>query len=250
MLSLLTDRRALRRWTRAARASETIDPVRLKDLRARARKLARRVNRVIQIADGRLQLPLAGQAAIRKPMHADWAWRPDIWSVPVHPHGVAAIETKTGFGQEAKVFHDCSLNELSLRQIRNTRAKDIAPFGLRLDVFRFSGSFLSLVLDLPEEASEGLGRRHIIRLDIRVETESPLEIFGRLNIRHGPNVEQVVREFDAASGEQSVEFDVAATLLNERRIERAWVDLIFEGPDMNQITLRDVTLSRRPRAEV
>ena len=202
MLSRLTDRRAMRRWSRAARASETIDPVRLKDLRARARKLARRVNRVIQIADGRLQLPLAGQAAIRKPLHADWAWRPDIWRVPTHPHGVAAIETKTGFGHEAKVFHDCSLNELSLRQIRNTRAKDIAPFGLRLDVFRFSGSFLSLVLDLPTEASEGLGRRHIIRLDIRVETESPLEIFGRLNIRHGPNVEQVVREFDAASGEQ------------------------------------------------
>ena len=29
-----------------------------------------------------------------------------------------------------------------------------------------------------------------------------------------------------------------------------WVDLIFEGPEMNQIILRDVTFSRRPRAEV
>jgi hypothetical protein len=29
-----------------------------------------------------------------------------------------------------------------------------------------------------------------------------------------------------------------------------WIDLIFEGPEMNQITLRDVTLSRRPRAEL
>ncbi len=43
---------------------------------------------------------------------------------------------------------------------------------------------------------------------------------------------------------------MAASALDERRIDRAWLDLIFEGPDMNQITLSDVTLSRRPRAEV
>ena len=44
-----------------------------------------------------------------------------------------------------------SMHELTLRQIRNTRESDVAPFGLRMDVFRFDGSFLSLVIDLPEE---------------------------------------------------------------------------------------------------
>ena len=29
-----------------------------------------------------------------------------------------------------------------------------------------------------------------------------------------------------------------------------WIELIFEGPQMNQITLRDITFSRRPRAEL
>ena len=53
-----------------------------------------------------------------------------------------------------------------------------------------------------------------------------------------------------AQGETVVEFDLAYTNLNEKRIERAWIDLIFEAPEMNQIILRDVTLSRRPRAEV
>jgi hypothetical protein len=38
--------------------------------------------------------------------------------------------------------------------------------------------------------------------------------------------------------------------MNEKRLERAWIDLIFESPEMNQIVLRDVTLARRPRAEV
>ena len=142
------------------------------------------------------------------------------------------------------------MSELSIRQLRNNRAEDIAPYGIRLDVFRFDGSFLSLVLDLPNDGLEGLSRRHIIRLNIRVETERPLEIFGRLNVRHGPNVEQLVREFDGSVGEYSIEFDLAATQMNEARVERAWLDLIFEGPSMNEIVLSDVTLARRPRAEV
>ena len=29
-----------------------------------------------------------------------------------------------------------------------------------------------------------------------------------------------------------------------------WLDLIFEGAEMNQIILRDVSLTRRPRAEI
>lgn len=47
-----------------------------------------------------------------------------------------------------------------------------------------------------------------------------------------------------------VEFDMAYTNLNEKRVERAWVDLIFEGPEMNQVILRDLTFARLPRAEL
>ena len=132
--------------------------------------------------------------------------------------------------------------------MRNSKPEDIAPYGVRFDVFQFDGSFLSLALDLPPEGVNGLSRQHILRLDIRVETEKPLEIFARINVRHGPNVEQLVREFEGSEGEMFTEFDLAATRLNDARTERAWLDLIFEGPQMNAITLRDLTLSRRPRA--
>ena len=47
-----------------------------------------------------------------------------------------------------------------------------------------------------------------------------------------------------------VEFDLAYSDLNEQRIEKAWIDLIFEGPEMNRVVLRDVNLSRAPRAAV
>ncbi len=83
-----------------------------------------------------------------------------------------------------------------------------------------------------------------------VEMEKPLEIFARLNIKHGPNTEQIVRELPLGAKDVMVEFDLAYTRMNEKRVERAWIDLIFEGPEMNQIVLRDVTLSRRPRAEL
>ena len=81
-----------------------------------------------------------------------------------------------------------------------------------------------------------------------IETEKKLEIFARLNVRHGPNTEQLVRELPPGE-ETMVEFDLAYSSLNEKRVERLWLDLIFEGPEMNQILLRDITLTRRPRAE-
>lgn len=249
LLSGLIEKRTLRRWRSAARRADGMGTSDLKTLRHQARALGRHVDRVLHVSEGRLALPLPGHAAIRRPMHSDWAWRPELWSGPVKPVGYASIENKTAIGHEAKVFHDCTLNELSIRQLRNTRAKDIAAYGVHFDVFRFDGSFLSLVIDLPKQGVEGLSRRHLIRLEIRVETEKPLEIFGRLNVRHGPNVEQLVREFSGSSGEFAIEFDLTATQMHEARVECAWLDLIFEGPEMNEIILRDVTLSRRPRAE-
>ncbi len=66
--------------------------------------------------------------------------------------------------------------------------------------------------------------------------EKPLEIFARLNIKHGPNVEQIVRELPLDEEEVMVEFDLAYTKMNEKRVERMWLDLIFEGAEMNQIT--------------
>ena len=48
--------------------------------------------------------------------------------------------------------------------------------------------------DKREDAARGLKQKHLIRLDVIVEMEKPLEIFARLNIKHGPNVEQIVRE--------------------------------------------------------
>lgn len=243
-------RRILRRWGRAAAQSERLSFSALRLLRTRAREIRRHLDRVIYVAEGRLTLPAVGSNAIVKPLYTDWAYRPELWRGPISPLGMVAVESRTDYGAEVKVFHDCKVSELTLRQVRNSRESDLAPFGLRMDVFRFDGSFLSLVVELPEDAVDGLERRHLIRLTTVVEVEKPLEIFARLNIKHGPNVEQIVRELPLGEDEVMVEFDLAYTKLNEKRLERMWLDLIFEGAEMNQIILRDVVLTRRPRAEM
>lgn len=242
--------RSQRRWKAAAAEAERLGLDELRLMRSEARALRRDLDKVLHLADGRLQLPLIGADGLRRPLGCDWAWRPELWRGPVFPQGVASAESRSSMGDQVTLFHDCSLRELTLRQVRNTRAEDIAPFGLRMDVFRFGGSFLSLVLDLPEAGVTGLKLNHLLRLDMVVELERPLEIFCRLNVKHGPNTEQLVRELPRTPGESFVEFDLAYTRMNEKRVEKAWVDLIFEGPQMNQIMLRDLTFARHPRAEL
>lgn len=240
----------LRRWRRAERRAAELDLGRLRGLRVQAQRLRAALDRFLDRANDRLALPTVGSNAIRKPPFTDWAWRPDVWRRPMSPAGLSEVPSQTAIGSELKIFHDCPVAELTVRQLRNMRESDLAPYGLSLEVFRFRGSFLSLVLELPRSAVEGLRRRHLLRLAAVVETERPVEIFARLNIRHGPNTEQIVRELPLGQAEVFVEFDLAYTEMNERRVEQLWLDLIFEGAEMNQIILRDLALTRRPRAEL
>jgi len=250
ILGAVLHRRTMRRWEALAARSRKMRLSELRRVRQGAAQLRSVLDTVLYVAESRLTLPLIGSNAFQKPLHSDWAWRPELWRGPISPPGVAAAETKTTFGGEVTLFHDCQISELTVRQVRNSRESDLAPFGLKMDVFKFDGSFLSLVIELPADAVRGLKRKHLLRMTTVAETENPLEIFARLNVRHGPNTEQLVRELPLGQDETIVEFDLAYTKLNEKRVEAAWIDLIFEGAQMNQIILRDVTFSRRPRAEL
>ncbi|MDU8910716.1 DUF6478 family protein [Aestuariicoccus sp. MJ-SS9] len=250
MIDRLIQNGALRRWAKAARQADDADLPELRRQRATARRLKFHLDTLIHKAESRLALPMPGNQAFPRPHDADWAWRPELWCGPLPVPGLSSVESKSMLGTEATLFHDCAHSELTLRQLRNTREADLAAYGLRMDVFRFDGSYLSLAIDLPEEAAQGLRRKHLIRFDTIVEMEKPLEIFARLNIKHGPNTEQIVRELPLHEEDICVEFDLAYTKLNEKRVEKMWLDLIFEGPQMNQVILRDLTFSRRPRAEL
>ncbi len=242
--------RVTRKWARKAKAAKDVDLETLRKQSTRAKTLKTHLDSLIHVAEERLALPMVGSRKFFKPHNADWSWRPQLWRGPLPVRGLSSVKSKSMLGDEVTVFHDCALSELGIRQLRNLREADLAPYGLRLDVFRFDGSFLSLVLDLPEGCVNGLKRTHLLRMDAIVEMEKPIEIFARLNIRHGPNTEQIVRELPLDQPDVMVEFDLAYSNLNEKRVEKAWIDLIFEGPELNEIVLRDLTFSRRPRTQL
>ncbi|MCG7629608.1 DUF6478 family protein [Epibacterium sp. MM17-32] len=250
LLEQLLNAGALRRWRSAVRQAPGAPLPLLRQQRNAARQLRAQLDQLIHIADGRLALPRVGSSAFARPHGTDWSWRPELWRGPLPVVGVSSVPSKTRLGHEIQMFHDCAISELTLRQLRNTREEDLAPFGLRMDVFQFDGSFLSLVIDLPAEATRGLTRQHLVRMDCIVESEKPIEIFARLNIKHGPNTEQLVRELPPGEKNMTVEYDLAYSRLNEKRIEKAWLDLIFEAPDLNQVVLRDVTFARFRRANL
>lgn len=247
----MSHNRAVARWARFARLMPVAPLDDVREIMANANELRHELDALQRLGVDRLTLPPLESQQMRHPLGTDRSWRPEVWNTRLTRGAMAAAQNGAPLGAELKVFHDCAESELTLRQIRNTRAEDLAPFGLRMDVFRFDGSFLSFALDLPQMMIDGLRLSHLVRLDLRVELEKPLEMFARLNVKHGPNTEQIVREIPLrGTVETWVEFDLAYTKMNEKRIESAWIDLIFEGPQMNQVILRDLNLSRHPRAEI
>lgn len=243
-------RRMLKRWRLAARAAPDSDIDTLKDLRQQARQLQRPLQDLMHTAEAQMAMPRAGTATLPRPTGTDWSWRPKAWRAAFATPGTAGAQNRTPLGDELTLFHDCPLAEIAIRQVRNTRRQDKTPYGVQLDILHFQGSFLSLVVEIPTKACVDLRRRHVIQLAAAIERENPITVYARINVLNGPNTEQILLTLPDDEPETMVEFDLAYSQLNEKRAERMWVDLMFENPKMNQITLRDLTFCRHPRADI
>lgn len=248
LLDRFIHRKALEFWRNAADHAPEAPLRSLREQGLQARELRKTLDRLTQTAEGRLLRPRLGSNLFQNPQGTDWSWRPLAWRGPLANPGLASVQNKTMLDGSLQVFHDSPSAELILRQLRNRNQKDLAPFGLRMEVFNFGGSFLSLAINLPPEALAGLTRQHVIRLSGIVEIEKPTQIFARLNIEHGPNTDQLLSSLSQGADNTLSEFDLSLSDLNEKRLEKAWVDLIFDAPDMNQFALRDISFSRHLRA--
>lgn len=248
LIETLFHQRVGQYWARAARRAVTAKLSVLRRQRERAQRLQQHLDRVLRVSEHRLALPAIGSQALRQPYDAEWAWRPDIWRYAFARRGIATVSTGTPLDDQVTLFHNCSRGDVVLRQRRNTWREDLSAYALQLETFGFDGSFLSVAINLPAEAIDGLGSSHLLRLFAQIELERPAPSFARLNIRHGPNTEQMLQGLPASRSGEEVAFDLAYSGLGEKQVDHAWVDLIFENPAMNQITLRDVTLARCARA--
>ncbi len=243
-------RRTEERWMRLAETASAMDGFALRAARAEARGMRRQLDRLLQVADMRLAVPGLTAGLPQMPLGTGWSWRPDLWRGALPEPGAVASLDRTALGEGVALYHDCPLGEIVVRQIRNDRPEDRAPYGLCLDVFGFKGSFLSLAMNLPEAAVEGLKPRHLVRAEMVIDSDRPVKAFARLNIKHGPNLAQPVSSLPEQGRDKVAEFDLAYADLNDKRIERAWLDLILNDAAMTRIVIRDLVVSRRPRAEL
>lgn len=241
-------------WVAAGDLAGTLTPGGLRDLRDDARGTRREIDRFLRSSDMMARRSRAALDAVLLPPGTDWRWRPWPFSAPLSPAGVAGPGNGHRLGDDTAVWHDCPGKALVLRQIENLRTTDLAPFGLRMEVFGFGGSFLSLSADLPPDVLHGLTGSHIIRVETLILPEREMNIYVRLNIGHGPNTTEEVRHLGGMQPRKMnhhvTEFDLAYSDITYSRLQKAWVDLIFEAPQMNAVDLRDIYISRHLRAEL
>jgi hypothetical protein len=177
------------------------------------------------------------------PLHADWVWRAPAWAAPLP---AAALRDGAAIAPGTKIFHDDPGARVALAA---SVPGDAPPAALVLDVAAFSGSFLSLAVDLPSAALAGLRRRHIVQADTRVDAPGAEGVFVRLNLRHGPNTDRITQKIQPGTA-QTAEFELFHTDFDEARVAAAWIDLIVARPVAGQIVFADLIVARRPRAEV
>lgn len=177
-----------------------------------------------------------------------WVWRPDLWATQSKLPGLSGADSGSRLGPHVALFHDCPLRDITLRQSPATAPDAPSPFQVALDVLRFDGSYLSLALELPEQTARSLTKSHILTLNIDLVAEHPLDIFARINLQSGPNVEKIVQDLTQGPAAHNLTFDLAYVPLAPAGVSKAWLDLIFDGPAFNQVVLRDLVVRRAPRA--
>lgn len=243
-----------RQWTKILASVMRRSGPLSKDLSEEARDLHQVLSRLLQVADARAVGARDSLSRIVMPPGTDWRWRPQVLRARNASPALIAPPDGKWLSDEVALFHDCPERALILRQVRNRRATDLSEYGLGLEVMGFSGSFLSFSLTLPSDALVDLGDHHIVRLDATMQAERAIPVYARLNIQQGPNTEKLLRKMgDNIEGrhcQRVVEFDLGYADLSPRSVDKVWLDLIFEAPFMNAVTLRDVILSRHPRAQI
>lgn len=252
LLDILRPDRQLAEWARLAdrqeRRPRPVDPA----LRDRAQMLHRHLGRFLQASDPWMLRP-AALAGFDLPPGTDWQWRPRLLRGQVVPRAVAAPESGCRLGEDAALWHDCPHAALILGQAVQPGPGQGPRYRLGIEMLGFSGSFLSLALDLPQDGLPGLTAGRILQLDAVLDAERPITLYARLNLVQGPNTETMLRQLgaplDGRHARRRAEFDLAYAGLSNRPVDRAWLDLIFEQPRMNAVGLTDALVSHRPRTQ-
>ena len=250
LLGGLRHRLARQYWTATSARLATLPPADLKIVQRRARALSRLTKTVADRSGSQLlrghddptHVPLSGRAT--------WAFRPQVWAQSIAPSCRAPVQSQSRLGDALTFYHDDPAAGILARQFAHKDDRHASHCGLILEVFGFAGRFVSAAIDLPDAAWRGIGKSELIRLRSHVVADKSTTITARINVRHGPNTDQILRGIDLDRHDNVVEFDMFYSAIEPDKVSGMWLDIIWENPAMNRIVINDLVLSRHPRANV
>ncbi|MGR3465900.1 DUF6478 family protein [Limimaricola sp.] len=194
-----------------------------------------------------LRAPATGAGRAASPLRlpgADWAWRPGAWAGAGPEAGPLSAPAGCELGDGVRLFHDADAPDIRIAR-PGGGAGAARPLGF--DLPGFDGGFLSLAIALPGAALAGLGRHHLLGIDVAFGAARPARVFARLNLRQGPNAEALLRSLPETE-QTGTEFDLWPTETDPARVDEGWIDLIFEPPLPARLDIHDLVIARRLRA--
>lgn len=176
------------------------------------------------------------------PPKTQWGYTPNLWDTSNHEIS-GNILTGTELAKHITLHHDGEGVDFAIRPPDTEK-------GMNFAFSDFNGSFMSIAFGFPEEAAKSIGRHDLLRISINSSARENFQAYARLNLRHGPNNEQIIRMIDIGEGENFAEFDIFYTEFEPNRASDAWIDLIINDPAGREFSLRDVVILRRVRASL
>lgn len=233
-------------WTRVQGRIPDLSAPELRGLRAKARHLRRHLDAFILASAREIHAQTSSLLHAQRQRQGDRVWQPDLWLLTLSPASRVIGESPHALSETCSLFTDCARPEIILRQFAESDPDHAAPYYIALETFVFEGSFVSLVIDLPADFLDGIEREDLITVGLVSGVEAPVQGFVRLNLQHGPNEAQMVHGLNSGARD-TLDFDLQHVDLNEKRIGKVWLEVIFEKPSQNRIVLHDLFVRRRRR---
>ncbi|MEM8841650.1 MAG: DUF6478 family protein [Pseudomonadota bacterium] len=168
-----------------------------------------------------------------------WQVRPQVFCQALTDPALSTPETGSDICDGLALFHDAADPLMRWSQI--WRAPGEA--GLRLTIYRFEGSFVSLAARIPDSLASKLRPGHQISVSFTARASRPLALDLRLNLEIAGRSETLAAHRILTDCAHSASFDLRHFEITGDTQVKAWCDLILRNPGMAEVDFHDLSIT-------
>lgn len=172
-----------------------------------------------------------------------WQVKPRVFAAALSQPGVSEPVSGNPIGDDLTLFHDAEHPLMRWSQILGARGKA----GLRLTIYRFDGSFISLAASIPDPFSRKLRSGHQISVDFTAKASRPIALDLRLNLEIAGRREEMTAHRILTDCAHSVTFDLRHHEITVEDRVKAWCDLMLRNPGMVEVDLSCLSITLHAR---